>query len=360
MLQTVLGLASRHRVNVIGPEGCSKYLPEGVMVREVSPTRNRFIVEALYASIRLVRQEKFDCIVGGSGLIAPNIAIIQTVAKIRGIVFVHGLDIIADSFIYQKIFVACLSRVNTLIANSRNTAGLLVKTGAPSERIVIVHPGTNITDNVDGGGVEGLKPGISNQDRKILLFVGRIAPRKGLYSFIDNSLDKIIAAEPATLLLVVGERPADSLVHRNDELGRITRRIKQKGLEEHVVFLGKVDDRTLSKCYSLADCLVFPLVPTAGDVEGFGMVVIEAAAHGTPTVAFAEGGVADAIDDGVSGHLVESGNYNKFTERVLTVLGQKERYRSACVEHAKAFSWSVFEEKILDVMAKVKSTRAPI
>ena len=96
---------------------------------------------------------------------------------------------------------------------------------------------------------------------------------------------------------------------------------------------------------------MFPVRDMPGDVEGFGMVAIEAAAHGLPTVAFDVGGVADAVADGVSGRLVRSGDEEAFAAAVLAELaqagtGRRERARA----FATSFSWERFGREVADAV----------
>jgi phosphatidylinositol alpha-1,6-mannosyltransferase len=82
-----------------------------------------------------------------------------------------------------------------------------------------------------------------------------------------------------------------------------------------------------------------------GDVEGFGMVAIEAAASGTPTVAFDLGGVADAISK-ENGHLVPPGDYDSFASRVAQVLQSNEPNADQCITHARRFTWKLYNERM--------------
>lgn len=79
--------------------------------------------------------------------------------------------------------------------------------------------------------------------------------------------------------------------------------------------------------------------------ENFGMVAIEAAAHGTPTVAFATGGIVDAVKQNESGWLVEKNNYQHLAEQVIEALQQSKNIEQ-CKNFAKEFEWGKFGEQI--------------
>jgi phosphatidylinositol alpha-1,6-mannosyltransferase len=128
--------------------------------------------------------------------------------------------------------------------------------------------------------------------------------------------------------------------------------LAESRLAETVVFLGRVDDDTLSAAYQAADAHVFPVLECDDDVEGFGMVAIEAAAHGLATVAFDAGGVADAVTDGESGVLVPSGDYSRFTEAVLGFLNARNsESRALCRAAAYRNSWDEFNRSIARAIA---------
>ena len=92
---------------------------------------------------------------------------------------------------------------------------------------------------------------------------------------------------------------------------------------------------------------IFPKYP-----ENFGMVAIEAAVHGTPTVAFATGGIVDAVAEGVSGYLVEKNNYSQLSKQVITLLANplpKENMQ----DFARQFEWGYFGIEIKSVCSRI-------
>jgi phosphatidylinositol alpha-1,6-mannosyltransferase len=104
-----------------------------------------------------------------------------------------------------------------------------------------------------------------------------------------------------------------------------------------------VDDATLASAYRESDLLIFPVLDLPGDVEGIGMVAVEAAAHGLLTVAFAAGGVPDAVKEGVSGYLVVPGDYVSLTDTIVRCLSEKSStWSGRCIAHAKNFSWDLY------------------
>jgi glycosyltransferase involved in cell wall biosynthesis len=161
-------------------------------------------------------------------------------------------------------------------------------------------------------------------DRKVLLTVGRLVERKGVCWFIDKVLPELGSSY---VYLVAGDGP---------ERGRAQRIVEQRGLREQVHLLGKVTDRDLEALYRTADVFVMPNVPVPGTMEGFGLVALEAASAGVPVVASDLEGIRDAVVDGETGVLVESGNVAAFVDAIKRAQAMpREQVASATA----AFSW---------------------
>lgn len=341
-------LADRHDLDVIGPSGCGAYLPGQVRTHAVAyRPLPRFMLAAAIA-IKHLKRRQFAFVVAGSGLTAPLAWWATRRTQSRLVVYLHGLDIIAPSRIYQHCWLPFIRRADLVLVNSRNTRRLAVEHGIPEQAIQILHPGTDLPGpDPDSGRAFRKLHGLG--DRPLLLSVGRLTARKGLAEFIQRALPTLRASHPDVLLLVIGADAIDAVRPApQSQQARIVRSINETAAGSAVRMLPPCDDATLSAAYRAADVHVFPVLDIPGDVEGFGMVAIEAAAHGLPTVAFDVGGVPDAVVEGISGNLVEAGNYAGFVTLVRHWLANRNQLqkRDACSAAVCVFGWDCFGEKL--------------
>lgn len=349
-----LQLKHRHRCDLIGPQGCREYADQNDAVIEstVSPTPLFLGLSFVKSVVHLLLKGRPDVVMGGSGLVGPVVVLLAVLFRAKAVVIVHGLDIIVESRFYQRLFVPFLRRADLIICNSKNTADLAVKSGVGLDRIEIISPGVEMPSDpiaqIEAKELLGL------QGKTLLLSVGRLIPRKGLAEFITKSFVELAAMDPTIELLIAGGEARQALnKHSGSTLDAIKAAIQENGLEAQVRLLGQVEGASLAQLYAAADAFIFPLIETRGDVEGFGMVAIEAAAYGTPTVAFDCGGVSDAIENGKNGYLVAPGNYAEFSRVVRQVV--EEATRESCVNYAKNFSWENYSRKLHMSIDKVVS-----
>ncbi len=356
MQHTAEGLSQVADLVVIGPRGCRGCLPDGVRVLELDPRPALFLPLSLCYALGVCWRRRPARVLGGSGLLGPVLLLLQWLCQVRTAVFLHGLDIVVDHPVYQRLFVPSFRRLHLVLTNSHNTAELAAAEGVARERIQVIHPGTDLPDIDRELAASSFRERYAVSHRHLLLFVGRVTPRKGLLRFVEQSLPDLLAAEPETCLIVVGEHPDQGLSAQSPELQAVTEAVRRLELDSSLRFLGHISDEALIEAYAAADALVFPLVPTPGDVEGFGMVAIEAAAVGTPAVAFAVGGVVDAIADGDSGSLVAAGDYRGFTAALLAILQDSNPPPASCRRFAAGFAWPRYHRRMADVLLRELST----
>lgn len=337
-------LAVNQDIRVIGPAGAAMLAPKGVEVREVRVYPLAvFLLKAGWHGVREALRWRPHVVLAGSGLMAPVAWLIGRCAGARVMIYVHGLDIVVPHAIYRRVWLPAIRRADRVIANSRATANLAEQAGVVAGRIGVVHPGADVPQN--GGQRETTSAHFRHKYRlaalPLLLSVGRLTQRKGLQEFVSEVLPLVVKARPDALLLVVGDSATQALYGAAQTPAAIQAAAEASGVGDHVRFLGKLAEDDLHGAYCAADVHVFPIRNLPGDVEGFGMVAVEAAAHGLPTVAYACGGVVDAVGEGVSGRLVAAGDTTGFAEAILHTLSERME-PLAMRRFASRFEWKNF------------------
>jgi phosphatidyl-myo-inositol dimannoside synthase len=337
-------LSKNHQLFIITASDRSCPAKTGIF-RPSRPGLLAFFAYALWKGALLLRWHRDIRIVfGGSVLVTPLVCILARIFQRKSLIQAHGLDLLYPGFLYQMFIVRWLRFCDHIIANSSYTAALAKDKGASEESITIIHPGVHWQRFLLETSAELLKAERGLEGKKIILFVGRLARRKGVKEFVEKSLGRIIQELPDVRFLIVGDNPKDSLTHRDDVRTEIEQAISVCHLEEHVQWLGALSDDDLVKVYNLCDVVLLPILRMKGDVEGFGIVALEAAAAAKPVVATSVGGVPDAVENGKSGIVVAPEDYEMMSLSIIKLLAQDE-IRSSFGEYAQRrvrekFCWS--------------------
>lgn len=385
-------LAQHAEVRVVGPRDSS--LPDNVPLAGV-PLRPlwKFLATVQWRALREARRWRPDVVLAGSGLTAPAVWLAARACRARAAVYVHGLDLTVAHPIYKLIWRAALRHMDRVIANSTPTRQLAEAIRIRPERIGIVHPGVELPADAAAQAAVGaaeaaiktsapMDPGLRQDDdvlppakptppregsfratyklgeRPLLLSVGRLSARKGLREFVSQALPTIAADHPDIVLLVVGDAPSDALHAEAQTPASIRAAAQAHGLGDNLLFLGTITDYAeLGAIYRACNVHAFPVRTIPGDPEGFGMVAVEAAAHGLPTVAFATGGIVDAVADGRSGRLVPSGDYAALANAVTQMLATPVDMGPECRVFANDFAWPSFGEQTYAQLAWAVATR---
>lgn len=350
-------LSKYAEVQVIGPSGSAARKPENVTLRE-APLKPLplFLVVTFLKGLWLALRWRPDTILAGSGLTAPTAWLLSKLCSAHSAAYLHGFDITVDHAIYRKLWRPSFKKLDHVIVNSTPTRDLALAAGVAPDRISIVFPGVTLPKAPQPeSNIRAFKQKHGLEGKKILLSVGRLTTRKGLREFVEFSLPDIVKAEPNAVLIVVGEAPKNSLGAGIQSIESIQYKANTSGVGEHIKFLGVITNPAqLATAYEAADVHVFPVRHIPDDPEGFGMVAIEAAAQGLQTVAFATGGVVDAVKKERSGYLVPVNEYPQFSEKVVWSL-KNPLDRINLSEFAKQFEWSVFGRGVITALPKTNS-----
>ena len=342
-------------VHAIGPRGSAALAPAGVQVTEVAESPLwRFLFGITWKAIERALALKPRVVMAGSGLTAPCAWVAARLVGAKAVVYLHGLDIEASHRLYRALWHPFIRRCDLVLVNSRFTRGLALQAGVSEGRIEILHPGVDLPDlnNADEAR-KRFRERYDLGDRPVMLYVGRITERKGLAPFVEHSLPDIVRSLPDAVLVVIGEEPRQALMKGGSLMERINRSLTESGLQDSVRFLGSRshDDPEISEAYFAADVHIFPVQDRPGDNEGFGMVAIEAAAHGLPTVAFVAGGVGDAVSDDITGYLVPPGRVHEFSRAVKRSLDHSRLGGRELSAFAQDFEWYHFGEHLRRVFS---------
>lgn len=347
-------------VALSGPQGSAAFATRAVRTSEsrIKPLP-RFLVETFFKTLVLALRFRPKLVLAGSGLAAPAAWFAARLTGAKLVVYLHGLDIVAPSRIYQILWLPFIRACDLALVNSSHTAGLAHRIGLCENLVQILHPGTEMPV-LDAKAGASFRAEHRFQDRPLLLSVGRLTRRKGLAEFVRNALPAILAQVPSALLVVVGEEASDAIHSAaGSERGRIESAAADAGVGASLCFIGRQTDEALGAAYQAAQVHVFPVLEQVGDVEGFGMVALESAAHGLPTVAFAVGGVPDAVDPSASGSLVRAADYAGFVDAVLQLLGTSAAgdRAAACRSFAEGKTWTRFGMRLRTLVAGDHASR---
>jgi len=197
--------------------------------------------------------------------------------------------------------------------------------------------------------------------RRVVLFVGRIEPLKGIDTLLRAMA--LLAADGASKqedlsVIIVGGAPGAGAAQVRSELERLQRLQTELGIEHLVTFMGAQNQDTLVYYYSAADVTVVP-----SHYESFGMVALEAMACGTPVIASKVGGLAFTVQDGQTGFLVPERDPELLAAKIRSLLDDnslRRRLGGQAAHWAGRFGWPAVADQILGVYDQVQLTVEPL
>jgi phosphatidylinositol alpha-1,6-mannosyltransferase len=179
-------------------------------------------------------------------------------------------------------------------------------------------------------------------ERKVLLTVGRLQKRKG-HDVMVRALATVRRRHPDALYSIVGD---------GDERSSLERLVDELDLSGHVQFLGEVDEETLLACYQQCNLFVLPNREIEGDIEGFGMVLLEAQACGKPVIAGESGGTKEAMRAPDTGLVIQCHQAETLAAAVDDLLSdgaRSERMGQAARMWAVEFGWDRLAARAADL-----------
>ena len=255
-----------------------------------------------------------------------------------------GLNIAGKRLVERAVY----RRADTVIVLSYAFKRLLVdEYRVPPWRIQVIPPGVDLAAFHPGDRRAARTALCLPAEGPMVLAVRRLVPRMGLDVLLE-AWALIRSRFPEALLVICGEGP---------QLGSLTTQAARLGISPTVRFLGRVDEVTLALTYQAADLAVVP----SSALEGFGLIVLEALASGTPVLGTDVGGLPEVLS-GLDPQLIcAAGNAPAMADRLCTMLESSSNRPSArqCRDYAQHFNWEATAKQHRGIYADVQSPPRP-
>lgn len=300
---------------------------------------------------RAVRRQGSTTVLAGQLLPVGTVTwLVGTCLRFDYVVFVHGMDLpyalksARKRWLAQRILrnathiIAVNSYVRTMLADA--IAGI-------EQKIAVVNPGVSENlQNADFGLQHELKKRFGLEHKTVLLQVGRLVERKGVDTVLE-ALPTAVERCPDLVYVVVGNGP------EKDKLQAMSKPLQKEG---SVLFIDNATDEEVNAWYDVCDIFIMPSRHIGNDFEGFGIVYLEANAHGKPVIAGDSGGVRDAVVDGVNGLLVDPEDTDTIAQAIVKLCRNQELRKALGEqgrERVKEFAWERQVQKLHTMLGSV-------
>ena len=298
--------------------------------------------------LAIFKTRKVDIVLLGDGVLGLVGWLIKKCYPKKPVIsIVHGLDLTFKNPIYQNFWVSYfIKNLDGLIAVGNETIDEGVRRGLSKNLFNFIPNGVDTKKHVEKYSTKDLEEilGEKVNQRRIILTSGRLAKRKGVAWFIREVMPQL---NENILYVVAGDGP---------DKENILSAIQEKNLFSRVKLLGYVSDRNRNVLFNTAEVFIQPNIAVPGDMEGFGISVLEAGSCRLPVIASRLEGLKDAIIDNENGFLVESRDAEGFKNKINALLSDDtqrqafgERARQYIVSH---FEWQIIAQKYKEILEK--------
>jgi phosphatidylinositol alpha-1,6-mannosyltransferase len=247
---------------------------------------------------RLVKEHNVGLLICGRNLPEGFVGLLAH--RLCGVPFAffnHGEDIGVSRTSREMTWMTrrVMRRAVAALGNSFNTRRMLIEDwGYPAEKVHVIQPGVDARKFVPAPPDEQFRTQMGWAGRRVLLTVGRLQKRKG-HDTVIRALPAVRAKVPDVLYAIIGT---------GEENVSLRALAAECGVADAVQFLGGVSDEVMTRCYQQCDLFVLANRTVGADIEGFGMVLLEAQACGKAVVAGDSGGTGETMSVPDTGRIV--------------------------------------------------------
>lgn len=313
---------------------------------QIALSTTAFLLKQLVELPAKIRQCKADVVLFSSMVTASLAYFIRSRVSVPMVTINHGRDVTLPVGIYQWFVPKVFASLDGVISVSRATREECIKRGMDPGKGIALPNGfdfkqlNNFPNKQESRNRLQQNFRIPLESNFMLLTVGRKVKRKGHEWFIREVLPKL---DREVVYVTVGDGPEfESIRHAAEESSE----------SDRIFLLGRQPDEVLQQAYAAADLFIMPNIPVDGDMEGFGIVLLEANMARTPAVAADLEGIKDVISQGDNGYRVPTLSPNEFAEKVHAMLsGQLEQFSDDSRNYVRdQFSWERVAQQYVDFL----------
>jgi phosphatidylinositol alpha-1,6-mannosyltransferase len=308
-----------------------------------------FLLKTLVMLPRTVRKQNIDIVLFSSMVVGSLAWFIRKRIKVPMVAITHGLDVTYSLGIYQWLVKKVFGALDGVISVSSATKEQCVARGLEPDKGVVL-PNGFVPEFIENeyGQDESLKYlneqfNLQLNGEYLLLTVGRLIKRKGHNWFLSEVLPKV---KSPVVYMIIGDGPQGSSIQAVIDQSQSGRRILN---------IGRQPDEILKRAYAAASLFIMPNIQVPGDMEGFGVVLLEANVANTPAVASDLEGIRDVIKQGVNGYRIPALDAEAFAGKIDEILESELATLSAsCRKYVNdTFRWDIVAQRYVKYLQDV-------
>lgn len=312
----------------------------------IKNTKHRYSILFLLKGLLLSLMSKEKTVFLSDALLSLYIPFLK-LQKRKVVIRVNGLDITGPNILYQLIIPRLTNLADVVVSISKATADQCITRGINPKKIEIVPPGI-VSDKYYQATINKIEALTSLlkvdkkelKDKKILLSIGRLVERKGIYWFIKEVFSKL----PLNTIYVVAGS--------GNEFKLIKEYVNKHNLSRRIFLLGEISEKEKTILLNISNLFIMPNINISNNIEGFGISILEASTAGLFSIASDIDGMKDAIHNDKNGFLIIPTKKN-FINSINYYLNnnQKIAKRQLIKKTIKEnFSWELIANRYLNIL----------
>lgn len=308
-----------------------------------------FLVSLVWRIPAKIKKTKPDVVLFSSMVTASIVPLLLKKSKVPFVTINHGQDVTFPSRLYQWYVTSVFKHLDGVISVSSATRNASIERGMEPDKGVALPNGFDmkvmekLPEQSEARKIIEDQFNLNLSGKKLLLSVGRQVKRKGYRWFVQDVFYRI---KSDVVYLIVGDGPERENIQKAKE---------KSDKKEKIVIVGKQPEKILNACYAAADLFIMPNIPVEGDMEGFGIVLLEANRAGVPAIASDLEGIKDVIEEGVNGYKIPHSKPDFFAQKIDYVLeNELDELSEKSKEYVqKYYSWDTVVDQYISFLKRV-------